>query len=280
MEITMAVIKYSAQILLVFGIGYLLIVTAAFVFQDKLTFIPAQEHIATPASVGLEFEDHFYTTSDGVKLHAWYIANPESEFVLQLSHGNAGNISGRAGLAAMLHEAGFSVFMYDDRGYGKSEGSPGEEGLYKDAIASYQYMTGELEVEPENIIQFGRSLGGAVAAYMATKEPAAGLILDSSFTNLKELVKEVYPYLPAFLARYEFKTKEYLADIEIIPVLILHSSDDNLIGIHHGKKLHEAAGTSGIFVELNGGHNDAFLVSEDKYINALKSFREGVETNR
>jgi len=278
MEITMAVIKYSAQILLVFGFGYLLVVTAAFVFQDKLTFIPAKEHIATPGSVGLEFEDHYYTTSDGFKIHAWFIVNPESELVVQLSHGNAGNISGRAGLAAMLYDAGFSVFMYDYRGYGKSEGSPDEDGLYKDAAASYQYIISETGTDPGNIVQFGRSLGGAVATRLASMEKSAGLIIDSSFTSLKELVTEVYPFLPAFLARYDFETKQHLANIKKIPVLILHSRDDNLIGIHHGKQLYETAASSAEFVELEGGHNDAFLVSEDKYTEAIRNFREKIES--
>jgi len=276
----MPVMKYVFQIALVLGSVYVAGLTGAYFFQNNLLFIPGQEMIATPESVGLLYSEHYFETEDGMRLHGWFIPNPESEKIVQLSHGNAGNISGRAGLAALLHKAGFNVFMYDYRGYGKSEGTPSEKGLYKDAEATLRFLKDNYGADGENIIQFGRSLGGAVAAYIAANYKTGGLVIDSSFTSLKNIISEIYPFVPSFLSKFNFSTTDYLSDIKGVPVLILHSRDDNLIGFHHGEELYATASDPKKFVVLQGGHNDSFLVTKNKYLDAWKTFKQTVENKK
>jgi len=279
MEFMMPALRIFFQISIVVVSLYAVILAGAYFFQGNLLFIPGREMIATPESVGLSYKDHYFETEDGVKIHGWFIPNVESDKIVQLSHGNAGNISGRVGLASVLHEAGFNVFMYDYRGYGKSEGKPSEEGLYKDAEAALNFLKANYDAKDENIVQFGRSLGGAVASYIAANHKIGGLALDSSFTNMRKIIEEVYPVIPSFLSNYKFPTTDYLSDIKDVPVLILHSRDDDLIAFHHGEELYATASEPKEFVTLNGGHNDSFLVSKEKYLKAWKSFRKTVENN-
>lgn len=276
----MPVLKYVFQFSIIIGSLYVFILAGAYVFQGSLLFIPGREMIATPESVGLDYRNHYFQTADGVKLHGWFIPGGESEKYIQLSHGNAGNISGRVGLASVLHEAGFNVFMYDYRGYGKSEGNPSEQGLYKDAEAALDFIKTNYNVKNENIIQFGRSLGGAVASYIAANHKTGGLVIDSSFINMKRIIEEVYPIIPSFLSKFRFPTTDYLSDIKGVPVLILHSRDDDLIGFHHGKELYATASEPKEFVTLNGGHNDSFLVTKEKYLNAWKEFKQTLEKEK
>ncbi|MGF1669089.1 MAG: alpha/beta hydrolase [Balneolaceae bacterium] len=264
--------KYTLQTVLTLGICYLVLLSGFYFFQNSLMFIPAKEMIATPESVGLAYEEHYFETADGEKLHSWFIINESSDKIVKVSHGNAGNISGRVGLAKVLHEAGFSVFMYDYRGYGKSSGKPNEKGLYLDAEAALNFLTQHLQHEERNIIPFGRSLGGPVAAYIAANFKIGGLAIDSSFINMKAIVSELYPFLPSFLTHANFPTQKYLSEIRGIPVMILHSRDDDLIGFHHGEKLFETASEPKRFIELRGGHNDSFLESEAKYLRAWQDF--------
>jgi len=280
MEFMMPVLKYVFQFSIVVGSLYVIILTGAYVFQGNLLFIPGKEMIATPESVGLDYRDHYFETADGVKLHGWFIPGGDSNKFVQLSHGNAGNISGRVGLASVLNEAGFNVFMYDYRGYGKSEGHPSEQGLYKDAEGAMNFLKTHYDVKNENIIQFGRSLGGAVASYVAAKHKTGGLVIDSSFTNMRSIIGEVYPFIPASLSKFKFPTTDYLSDIKGVPVLILHSRDDDLIGFHHGKELYATASEPKQFVTLNGGHNDSFLVTKEKYLDAWREFKETLENEK
>lgn len=276
----MPVLKYVFQFSIVVGSLYVIVLTGAYLFQGNLLFIPGREIIATPESVGLSYRDHYFETTDGVKLHGWFIPSGESDKYVQLSHGNAGNISGRVGLASVLHEAGFNVFMYDYRGYGKSEGNPSEQGLYKDAEAALDFIKTNYGAENENIIQFGRSLGGAVASYVAANHKLGGLVIDSSFINMRSIIGEVYPFIPTALSKFKFPVTDYLSDIKGIPVLILHSRDDDLIGFHHGKELYATASEPKEFVELNGGHNDSFLVSKERYLKAWKKLNETLENKK
>lgn len=276
----MPVLKYVFQFSIVVGSLYVIVLTGAYLFQGNLLFIPGREMIATPESAGLSYRDHYFETTDGVKLHGWFIPSGESDKYVQLSHGNAGNISGRVGLASVLHEAGFNVFMYDYRGYGKSEGNPSEQGLYKDAEAALDFIKTNYGAENENIIQFGRSLGGAVASYVAANHKLGGLVIDSSFINMRSIIGDVYPFIPTALSKFKFPVTDYLSDIKGIPVLILHSRDDDLIGFHHGKELYATASEPKEFVELNGGHNDSFLVSKERYLKAWKKLNETLENKK
>ena len=150
-------------------------------FQSKLVYHPLSTIEATPTDAGLEYRDVSITTSDGVELHAWFCPAPEERGVVLFCHGNGGNISGRLGSLVILHKLGLSTLIFDYRGYGRSEGSPSEEGTYLDADAAWCHLTEEMKIGPGRIIVFGRSLGGAVAAKLATKHTL--LIKQSATLN-------------------------------------------------------------------------------------------------
>ena len=252
--------------------GYLVILLLMYLFQNRLLFMPTSGFMQTPESVGVTAQDVWIETEDGVKLHAWYFPPEESDRVIVLSHGNAGNISYRIDIARTLLDAGAAVLMYDYRGYGKSEGRPSEKGLYKDITAFTEHLKSEKGYPEQNIYMYGRSLGAAVAAYAATKYDLGGLVLDSAFKNLRAMVSDVYPFVPSSLARYEFPTETYLRQLEGMPVMIMHSPDDEIVGYHNGQYLYEIANEPKQFVELRGGHNDNFFASRDLIERSWREF--------
>lgn len=255
--------------------GYLIILILMYLFQSQLLFMPSSDFLQTPESAGLEAEDIWVEASDGVRLHAWYFPHDESDRVIVLSHGNAGNISYRIDIARTLLDAGAAVLMYDYRGYGKSEGRPNEKGLYKDIESFTDYLVQERKYSEQQIFMYGRSLGGAVAAYAATQYDLGGLVLDSAFKNLRAMIRDVYPFVPSSLARYRFPTEEYLLQLNGTPVMIMHSPDDFIVRFHHGEYLYEKARQPKQFVELRGGHNDNFFASRELIERKWREFLQG-----
>lgn len=252
--------------------GYLLLLAFMYLFQGKLIFLPSSDLIVTPQDAGLNAEDVWIETGDGEQLHGWYFPNNSAEYVVVLSHGNAGNISNRIDIAKFLQEIGVSVLIYDYRGYGQSSGEPSEEGFYSDIEAVINYLKTEEKYSEQRMILYGRSLGGAVASYAASKFDVSGLVLDSAFKNLKAMVSDLYPFVPAFLASYEFPTEQYLQQLSGMPVMIMHSPNDTIVDISHGRALFEIAKEPKTFVELRGGHNDSFHASVDIHSKSWKAF--------
>jgi len=249
-------------LLTIFGI-YIVLMGLMYLFQNKLLFMPSSGMVQTPESLGIEAEDFWVEADDGVRVHGWYFPNENAEFVIVLSHGNAGNISYRIEIARTLLNTGAAVLMYDYRGYGKSEGSPSESGLYRDIEAVTEGLIDKKGYKEERIIMYGRSLGGAVAAYAATQYSLGGLVLDSAFRNLRDMVRDVYPFVPAGLAKYEFPTEEYIQIQRNYPVMIMHSPNDEIVGFHHGEHLYHLLDEPKRFVELRGSHNDNFFLSKE-----------------
>lgn len=212
----------------------------------------------TGAEVGGAFEDVFFKTSDGVELNGWfYPARGESrgEMVFLNCHGNGGNISHRLGLYRALLETGAAVFTLDYRGYGRSHGRPSEEGTYLDAQAAYHWLR-KNGFAGKNIIVYGESLGGGIATELCLREEIGGLILQSTFTSLPEIGAEIYPYLPVKLVgKIKYDTRAKLPRIKV-PLLIMHSRDDELIAFRHNERNFAAANEPKFFAELRGGHND------------------------
>lgn len=244
--------------------GFVVLLLFMYLFQDRLLFMPSSAMVQTPDSFGLTFEEYWVETDDKVKIHGWYFPLENSDQVIVLSHGNAGNISNRITIAEALLEAGAAVLMYDYRGYGKSEGSPSEKGLYKDVEAVTEGLIREKGYSEDNIYMYGRSLGGTVAAYAATMFNVGGLVLDSAFLNLRSMVSDVYPFVPTFLAKYEFPTDKFLQKLRDTPVIIMHSPNDEIVGFHNGKSLFDVAKEPKQFVELRGGHNNNFFESSER----------------
>ena len=255
---------------------WVLLALLIYFFQPKLIFFPHNELEATPALISLQYEDISLTTTDNEVLNAWWIPHHEAKATLLFLHGNAGNISHRLDSINVFHQLGLSVLIIDYRGYGHSTGEPSEQGTYIDAETAWHYLITEKDIESDNIIIFGRSLGGAVATWLAEKQPPAGLIVESSFTSIADMGKHYYPYLPtSLLARIKYSSIDRIANIKT-PTLFIHSKYDEIIPYKYGKQLFSEAlketSTAKSFLDTIGGHNDGFLLSGKQYIDGLNRF--------
>lgn len=238
--------------------------------NTKLVYYPQRQWDATPADGKLAYEDVWPVTSDGVKLHAWYVPAENAKGTVLFCHGNGGNVSHRLETILLLHQLGMNVLILDYRGYGKSGGNPTEEGTYRDAESAWKYLVETRGERPERIIIHGRSLGGAVAAHLARDCTPAALVVESSFYDITELGAELFPWLPVrWLSRMEYKTAEYVKGVRC-PVLVIHSRTDGMIAFHHGEKIFAAAPEPKWFLEIHGTHNSGFVESDDIYRPAME----------
>ena len=261
-----------ASLLLITCFAWLLIAALLYLYQHRLIFHPDSELVASPADIGLEYEDLTLVTEDGIKLHAWFVPALETSPVLLFFHGNAGNISHRLESIALFNELNLSVLIIDYRGYGKSEGEPGEFGSYTDAKAAWDYLQQEKNIAAEEIIIFGRSLGGGIASWLASHHSPAAVIIESSFTSIVDMAAAMYPFMPVrWLCRIKYPNTEHMEDITA-PILIIHSEHDELIPFHHGEKLFAVAREPKTFVQIGGGHNDGFLLSRTQYVKEIRGF--------
>lgn len=267
------------DILIFLALSYLALAAALFFLQSGMLYLPdtpGRALEATPADRGLEFEPLSIPTGDGETLDGWFIPAGEARGTLLFFHGNAGNISHRLDSVGLFHRLGLNVLIFDYRGYGRSSGKPSEAGLYRDAEAAWRYLTGERATPADEIVLFGRSLGGAVAVWLAGRVRPAGLIVESSFTSVPDMGAEIYPWLPVrLLARNRFDSRARIGGVRV-PVLIIHSRQDEIIPFRHGRRLFEAAAEPKQFLEIAGGHNDGFYVSGEKYREGISEFLDGV----
>jgi uncharacterized protein len=263
--------------LLIIAGGYIALLGLMFLTQHSLLYlpdIPGRALTATPEAIGLSYEDVTLTTDDGVALHGWWLPG-ETDTTLLFFHGNAGNISHRLQSLRQFRSLGMSVLIIDYRGYGQSEGRPDEQGTYRDARAAWRHVTEQRGVAPRDVVVFGRSLGGAIAAWLAAQKSPGALIVEGAFTSIPDLGQELYWYLPVrWLSRFHYPTREYVASTDS-PVLIVHSRDDELARFHHGEALYEAVSGTGQLLELTGSHNEASLRDEAHYLGGIAEFLVG-----
>ena len=260
------------RLMAVLALCYVIILAALYFFQDRLLYFPTRELEATPAALGLAFEDVYFRAADGIQLHGWYIPAPQARATMLFCHGNAGNISHRLDSIRIFHALGLNVFIFDYRGYGKSSGRPGEKGIALDALAARQWLAEVKHTDPSRLIVFGRSLGAAVAAELACASRPAAVILESAFTSYPDIGAEIYPWLPVrVIAKYRYATIEKVPSLGV-PVLIVHSPADELVPFRHGRALFDACAQPKYFLEISGGHNEGFLLSGDQYVLGLERF--------
>jgi len=252
---------------LAIALGYMVM------FEDQYIYFPMPEVARTPADAGLAFEEHEFHTEDGVKLHGWHIPGDGDDFTVLHFHGNAGNISHRLHLYRRWHDMGLSVFAFDYRGYGNSEGKPSEEGLYADGRAALLELQESQNIPAERIILAGRSIGCAVAARLATTVRAAGLALETPFTNIPDMAREHYPWLPLGpFVRSRFDILQTIGDVDM-PLLVLSANDDRIAPASMaGRILETATKTTKSSAGFNGGHNDFDIVSERAYVSAWNNW--------
>ena len=248
------------------------------VVDRSFIYFPSREIEATPGDVGLEFEDVRFQAPDGVALHGWFVPG-EGDATLVWFHGNGGNIGHRVGnIRELVERLQISIFIFDYRGYGRSEGSPYEEGTYLDAEAAITYVRSREDVDPEKTIYFGRSLGCAVAAEMAIKYPPRALICESGFTSVRAMTKRVYPFLPGlqFLVTTKYDTLSKIARVDA-PVMVLHGDRDEIVPFSMSRELFDAVkGPKRIYTIEGAGHNDTYHVGGPAYFEALREFVDEV----
>ncbi len=252
---------------LILGLAVILVILRW--FERHQVYHPSRTMRADGSELGRPVETASIQTADGIALHGWFFPpDPDSARKTQVilyCHGNGGNISDRLEICQAILTTGVGVLLFDYRGYGRSAGRPREAGTYRDAEAAFDWLTSRGFT---NVIGFGESLGGGVAAELALRRPLAGLALQSTFTSIPDVGAELFPWLPVrWLARIRYETLHKLPRIHV-PVLILHSPEDRLVGYHHARRNFAAANKPKIFRDLEGGHNDP-LANSDRFLEAV-----------
>lgn len=248
--------------------------------EHRLIYRPWPHFVVAASDLGRPWEDVSFQSLDGTSLFGWFFPadadSPRRDRVLLLLHGNAGNISHRLFYYRAWLSLGLNVFTFDYRGYGRSAGQPGEDGTYLDAQAAHHWLV-ERGFAPGQILVIGKSLGGGPASELALRERIGGLILQSTFTSIRELGHELYPWLPLrWLNTVRYDTRSKLPGLDV-PVLVMHSRRDGLIGFHHADRNFDVAREPKMFWELDGVHNRTLESGYPRYLEGLRRFLERLE---
>ncbi len=253
----------------------LIIILALFVIylryiEKRSLFYPAREIEYLPGELGMDFEDVFFKTPDNLKLNGWFVPTKDAAYTILFCHGNAGNISHRLEKIKFFQGLGCNIFIFDYRGYGRSKGAPSEKGLYNDAQGAYNFLLSR-KIHPEQIIGYGESIGGAVIIDLASKNRLAALIIDSAFSNSKDMVNILYPFLPYWLLSSRWDSLNKIRTITA-PKLIIHSINDEIVPYKLSRKLFESAPHPKEFLQTRGGHNSSFFESEQVLREKISDF--------
>lgn len=260
------------NVVLLAAVAYAGLCLFLFLFQSNLVYFPAKALYTNPERAGLKFEDVWLTADDGIRIHGWFVPHGDPRGTLLFFHGNAGNMADRIDSLSIFHDLELNTLIIDYHGYGSSGGAPGEKQTYLDAMAAWTYLVEQRNIPPDQIVVFGRSLGGGVASWLASEVRPAGLILESSFTSVPDLAAKLYPVFPVrWLSRIRYDSRSALSRVHC-PVLIVHSPNDDIVPFAHARALYDAASEPKDFLELRGNHNDGFLISGDRYLRGLDAF--------
>ena len=239
---------------------------------EALIFHPQRSVESEPFLLGLNADEVFLETDTGIRLHAFYLKSTQPGRVLLFLHGNAGNASHRLPNAVELARLGTDVLLLDYRGYGRSEGTPSEAGVYADARTALAYLVEDRGFEPESVVLFGRSLGGAVAVDLAQERALGGVILESTFTSVSDLGRTLLGPLGAALGRGRFNSARKIPALRA-PLLFFHGDRDRTVPIELGRRLFELAPDPKEFEVIEGAaHNDTTHVGGSAYFAQIGRF--------
>jgi fermentation-respiration switch protein FrsA (DUF1100 family) len=232
--------QFVGNILLSVFFVYGFICLGLFLMQRSIIYKPTSEQL-TPSHYGLsKMQELQLISEDGTKIVAWYKPAPKGKLTVVYYHGNAGNLSDRTEKLATLMRQGVGVLALSYRGYGNSEGKPSEIGIYQDARAAIIYLQ-EHGIKNDHIVLYGESLGSGVAVQMATEQHFRALILESPYTSITDRGKEIYPIFPIhLLLRDTFESYKKIKNVHT-PIMIFHGYLDEVMPIHHGKRLLDMA---------------------------------------
>ena len=251
-------------------------------FEQGRVFLPTRYPDGSwdPSSEGLEHEDVFFPSEDDTRLHGWWLEHPEAETTLVYCHGNRGSIGDRIDIFRQLLRVKANVFAFDYRGYGRSQGTPSEKGLFADVRAAIDLVVAR-GVPLESILLLGHSLGGAVAIDGAYHRPVGGLVVQSSFTQLKDMARYRYPDLPMhWITSNNFRSIDKVPHLKM-PKLFIHGTADKAIPYSHGEALYQAAAEPKSFLRVpHADHHDVHLKGSLRYFHRLVRFRRDLESRR
>jgi len=219
------------------------------------------------------------TSSDGTKLHAWWIPNDKAKYTFLAFHGNASNIANRAPVYEFLRDTPANVFALEYRGYGGSEGKPSEAGFYRDADAAFKYLVNTRSMNPKTILCFGQSLGTAVAAHLAAQHQVGGVVLEAPFPSATRVARRIFWFLPglSLLVHLQFDTEARLKEIRA-PIFIVHCTQDPVLPFEFGQEVYNSARSPKDFLKINGDcHEEASMTAPTQYRAALQGFLSNIE---
>ncbi|UCG84727.1 MAG: alpha/beta hydrolase [Gemmatimonadota bacterium] len=276
------ILKVLAVLAAVALLVYLGSAILAWRYQDRMAFPAPRSALPQPESLGIPSAQRIsIVTSDGVALQGWYLAPDPPPPAGALApgliwfYGNMETIEGIAPILAQFRPRGTGMVVLDYRGYGASAGVPTEEGVYRDADGAWEYLAGRPEIDSTRIAVYGRSVGSAVALYLATEKPIRAVILDSPFTSGREMAERHYSFFPSSLVRLSLDNLSRAEQVTV-PTLIFHGSDDRITPIEMGRAVARAV-RADTMIEIPGaGHNDTYAVGGTMY---LQWFHEFLDTN-
>lgn len=258
---SLATTRVLLRSLLLVLLAYAAFAGLVWLFAERLIFLPPRERYARTEEMLL------IPREGGGSIAAVHLRNPHARYTILFSHGNGEDLGDNAEFLSSMRDAGFDVLAYDYSGYGLSTGRPSERAAYVDIDAAYDYLTRTAGVPPDRIIAHGRSLGGAVAADLASRRPVAGLVLESTFTTIFRVVR-AYPLVPFD----RFRTVDKMPRITA-PLLVIHGTDDQVVPFWHGRRLYDLARGPKRRLWVEGaGHNDLGWVADQRYWHALWDF--------
>lgn len=244
----------------------------AFGLASKLVFFPEKTIEFYPGQWNLNFEEVMFRSSDGLAIHGWFMPGGAPNRTLIYYHGNAGNMGDRLPKLRKLHGIGMNLFIFDYRGYGGSEGAPDLHGVVDDSLAAYRYVLSREDIDPNHIVLYGESLGGAMAIQVATQEKLSGLILESTFTSLLDMKRSAYPFFPDRIVPNEYRSLDLIRQVHE-PILIMHGTQDRTIPFRMGEELFKAAPHPKRFVAFEGAdHSDIIDREPAKYMQSIEEF--------
>lgn len=301
------IMQFWLKILVTLGILLTVLYLSACLFlfarQNRFIFFPSREISTLPSELQMVYEEvwlpviseknHQKSTTEKVeKIYGWWLpaeaeglGSKKSEWVLLFLHGNADNISEHLQHSHRFHQLGFSVFMVDYRGYGRSEGRfPTESTVYKDVETAWDYLVNQRGIPPDKIVIYGHSLGGAIAIELASHQPqAAGAIIEASFTSMRDMVDYQYPYFNIFpidlILTHRFDSINKVRNLKM-PILFTHGTADETVPTYMSQALFDAANEpKKLFIVPNADHNNIAQVSGEKYFETIREFMKLVDDN-
>jgi fermentation-respiration switch protein FrsA (DUF1100 family) len=234
---------------------------------NQLFYFLTRDEPSTPAAWGLQYEPIDFKSSDGVRLHGWFIPAKgknakTAKGTIVFSHGNAGSMSYHLGFCAWFADAGYNVIIYDYRGFGKSEGTVDRRGMINDVKAAFSYALHRNDIDHHRIISYGHSLGGAQSITALGESPVKGLraiIVDAAFASYHTMAEVIGGELGASLVSDELAPKDFIQKLAPVPLLVVHGDCDEIVPLSQGKKLFESAGQPKTFFEVKNGRHGTSL---------------------